>query len=100
MKTKIQSMSVYEREALIEELQAANDADARAKFQDRSKELLAWFDGDISAAMSFVVKFLEAQKQNMATRDQEEMRKEAEIQKKKDEARELKIIEQRYSKPR
>jgi hypothetical protein len=97
---EIQSMSVYEREALIEQLQAANDADARAKFQDRSKELLSWFDGDSCAAMSFVVKFLDAEKQKIEIKDQEKLRKEAEIQKKKDEARELKIIEQRYSKPR
>jgi hypothetical protein len=97
---EIQSMSVYEREALIEQLQAANDADARAKFQDRSKELLSWFDGDSCAAMSFVVKFLDAEKQKIQIKDQEKLRKEAEIQKKKDEARELKIIEQRYSKPR
>lgn len=93
-------MSVYEREALIDQLQAANDADARAKFQDRSKELLSWFDGDSCAAMSFVVKFLDAEKQKIEIKDQEKLRKEAEIQKKKDEARELKIIEQRYSKPR
>ena len=93
-------MSVYEREALIEQLQAANDADARAKFQDRSKELLSWFDGDSCAAMSFVVKFLDAEKQKIEIKDQEELRKAAEIKKKKDEARELKMIEQRYSQPK
>jgi hypothetical protein len=97
---EIQSMSVYEREALIEQLQAANDADARAKFQDRSKELLSWFDGDSCAAMSFVVKFLDAEKQKIDIKDQEKLRKEAEIKKKKDEARELKMIEQRYSQPK
>jgi len=93
----IDSMSVYEREDLIEKLQAANDANARAKFEDMSKELLDWFDGDICKAIAFVVKFQDLEQQKLSKKDQETIRQQTEIQKKKDEVTELKRVDQRGS---